>query len=166
MTDEFTGSRSCVGSYRRQGTNIALYDIRRVATKATTAILTWPQECPCFRHGTASHAHTPPPTCTILISNDSSSSSHFLSREGETVWKREAWRENRDTRKKDRYPVLRGRESRPLEERLFDKKGCLWRTRSAPWGLTRCQSRGESTHLVLCAQLQKLISSALRLISI
>jgi len=105
-------------------------------------------------------------TRTILMSNDSSSSSHLLSAKGETVWKRETWRENRNTRKEDRYPVLGGRESRPLEERQFENKGCLWRTSSTLRRLTLSQSRGESTHLVLRAQLQKLISSALRLISI
>ena len=108
----------------------------------------------------------PPPTRTILMSNNSSSSSHLLSGKGETVWKRETCRENRDTRKEDRYPVLGGRESRPLEERWFDMKGCLWRTSSTMRRLTLSQSRGESTNLVLRAQLQKLIRSALRLISI
>jgi hypothetical protein len=39
--------------------------------------------------------------------------------EGETVWKRETWRENRATRKEDRYPALGGRKSRRLEDRLF-----------------------------------------------
>jgi len=28
--------------------------------------------------------------------------------EGKTVWKRETWRENRDTRKEGRYPTLFG----------------------------------------------------------
>jgi len=45
-------------------------------------------------------------------------------------------RENRDTRKEDRYLVLGGRESQPLEERWFDNKGCLWRTSSTLGGLT------------------------------
>jgi len=40
-------------------------------------------ESPCLK---------PLPTCIILMSNNSSSSSHLLSGEGETVWKRETLR--------------------------------------------------------------------------
>jgi len=61
----------------------------------------------CYATKVASHIK-PPPTRTILMSNDSSSSSHLLNGEGETVWKRERWRENRDTRKDERYPVVLG----------------------------------------------------------
>ena len=118
----------------------------------------------CYATKVAFHIK-PPPTRTILMSNDSSSSSsQLLIGEGETVWKRETWRENRDTRKDESSWV--GRELRPLEEILFDNKGCLWRTSSTLRGLTLSQSRGETTHFVLRAQLQILISSWLRLIII
>jgi len=60
----------------------------------------------CYVAEVVSHIKTPP-TRTILMSNDAFSSSHLLSGKGETVWKRETCRENRDTRKEDsRYPVL------------------------------------------------------------
>jgi len=70
-------------------------------------------------------SHFQPFTRTILMSNDSSSCS--LGGKGETIWKRETWRENKDKRKEDRYPVLGGHESRPLKERFFDNKDRLWR---------------------------------------
>jgi len=55
----------------------------------------------------------------ILMSKDSSSSSNVLSGAGETVWKRETWRENMNTKKEDRYPVLGGRARvRPLEKKI------------------------------------------------
>jgi len=106
--------------------------------------------------------HKPLLTRTILMSNDSSSSSHLLRGEGETVWKREKWRENKDTRKENRYPVLGVRESRHCSRREI-----VWQQRLfaegeqvSQWGDLRLASQGEkSTHLVLCAQLQKLISS-------
>jgi len=61
----------------------------------------------CLKCGSQSTQQSvnPPPTRTILMSNDSSSSSHLLGGDWETVWKRETCRENRDTRKDDRYPV-------------------------------------------------------------
>jgi len=50
-----------------------------------------------------------------------------------------------DTKKDDRYPVHRGRKSRPLGERLFDNKGFLRETSSTPRGLMLSQSRVNSS---------------------
>ena len=141
MTDEFTGCplrHSEGGNKNNYG---YFYLTTRMSVFSTRHCIT------C----TYATSHSYDPHVKRLLS-----SSHLLGGEGETVWKRETWRKNRDTRKEDRYAVLEVRESRPLEERLFDNNGCLWRTRSTPNELSRLQSRqsrGESTNQIIFQEL-------------
>jgi len=106
------------------------------------------------------------PNCTILMSNDSSSSSHLLI--GKV-------RQSGNERRGDRTGILGKLIDTPCSwgsrvvttrREIVSQQRLFVENKLHTEGLTLGQSRGESTHLVLRAQLQKLIRSVLRLISI